>query len=295
MYKLNMLRKLRPFQVEKEIVYTNNKDVCLVYSLWSHQEYVNSCFYAILSQLCYTDIQQYNIIVFVEDVLESYAKKVLKNLIPSENIISLKGAECSKQRVCTHPILSKYEYIVISDADNFLICKDSGQGLKPYYNFFSLETPQEITFLQRFKGGLKTLRERKELTNFKSEEEYQNFFKDFKKQLLFNDFWYLAGYMSYPNFLIKDFIKTIEECIPYNIFCDETVWIKFILCDSKRKIKVSTYDDKEEFKFIHPGNIGELNDMKLGIIYLVHPFLNGYEAPIQEVIINTITKNFNEK
>jgi hypothetical protein len=295
MYKLEMLGKLKPFQIEKEVVYNDNKDVCLVYSLWSHPEYVNSCFYSILSQLCYTDIEQYNIVVFVHDVIESYARKVLKNLIPPENIVVLKGEECAKQRVCTHSILSKYEYIVISDADNFVISKNRGKGLKPYYNSFSLEHHQGVTFLQKFTGGLKTLKERKELTNFKNEEEYGKFFKELKKQLLFNDFWYLAGYMSYPNSLVKELTATIEECIPYNIFCDETVWIKFLLCDSKKRIAISTYDEKEEFKFINPGNITDLEDMKEGVLYLVHPFLSNYKSPLQQKIIDIIIKDFYEK
>lgn len=285
MNKLQLLRKAIPFRVNKEFKFGGDKDICLVYSLWSHREYVNIALYSIMSQLCYTDILKYNIVIFVDRHIADYTKNIFRGIIPEENIIVLSGPECSKQRVCIHPRLQEFKTIVISDADNII------QSLRPnpvYSTIFSFEPDKLVTFLKSLQNGVEVLGERKFLCDFKTEEDYNKFFKELKSALIKGDIWYLSGFMSYPSALIKEFIPIVEECIPHSIFCDETVWLKFLYSDKGKDVKIQEFESLENFKFITNENLYELKKKKENVTYLVHPFLHNFESSMQNEVLENV-------
>lgn len=292
MSKLEILKKIQPFPLKfNKIAYEGSKDLCLVYSVWSHTAYVNALFYSILSQLCYTDIQKYNIVVFVDRYLETYAKAILGNLIPKENIIPIEGKDCAKHVVATNSLLLNYKTIVISDADNFLVStekmdiyekihKDTHETGIPRFNFLK-GCSAKSTFLER----------RNILGEFQSEEQFQEAYKPLVNSFEENDNWYLSGMMSYPSHIIPLFKETVNKFKPYNVFCDETIWLQFLRVDFKGSYTIHTFD-RNGFIFVPSHNMRETKSKIDDIMYLVHPFLGNVEDELQIPFLFNIAEEF---
>jgi hypothetical protein len=287
MNKLDRLHHIQVFSIDKEIQYKNNKDLCLVYSIWSHTGYVNVCFYSILSQLCFTDIREYSILVYVDEYIAEYTKSVFKGLIPLENIIVLKGPECAKQRVAIDSRLLDYKVVVMSDADNILQSNNRTNIYKDILSIHNSYKEPIINFLHKYEGGIKTLNDRIHLSNFESKKDYDKLFEELINNLSVNDYWALTGFISYDSKLIELLKKDVEECIPYNIFCDETVWRKCVL---KNNITEKSFDELKSYKFVHPENIEIIRNKEDNVMYLVHPFLGNYINRLQLDILY-FTKN----
>lgn len=288
--KLERLHHIQVFPVEKEIIYKHSNKLCLVYSIWSHTGYANSCFYSILSQLVFTDITDYNIIIFVDTFIEEHCRNIFKNLIPQANIIGVDGPECAKQRVCINDKLKDYEVVVISDADNFMQANHYMPIYKDIYNYH--KRGEGVSFLKKENGNiLDILKSRMSLSNFTNEEEYLDFFK----AILKNDSWYLSGFMSFNTSLIDEFKKEVELCSRYNIFCDESVWLGFLAKARKQYIYIP-YDERLGYQFVGPENIKLVRSQKEdGVMYLVHPFLGNFVNRIQLDILHFIKYKFKLK
>jgi hypothetical protein len=289
MDKLTRLNHIPVFPIKKNAIYKSDKDLCLVYSLWSHKAYVNICFYSILSQLVFTDIQDYNIMVYVDESIHNYTCKVLNRIIPNSNIIKIKGEECAKQRVAIRQELLDYKVIVMSDADNIL---QSNNKISIYKKLVGehLDWPH-INFLHRYEDGLNTLAERQHLSEFKDLKNYNEFFKDLIQNLEKNNSWYLTGFISYNKDYISLLKVEVDKCVQHKIFCDETVWR---MCTINNTIQKEVFNQRHDYLFVTPENINLIKNKKDNVMYLIHAFLGEYVDKLQlDLIYYTKEKYIN--
>lgn len=252
-----ILKIIKPYKNNNKFKFKNNKNICLVYSIWSNIDYVNSCFYSILSQIKNSDVLDYSIIVYVDQSIEEYSRKTLNNLIPQQNIISINLQEISKQKVAVRDELKYFKKIALLDCDTFLKCKNK----KNVYS--TLSKQDSIIFANRIQRAKVTIKERTNWINHNLREDYLGLLKPLIEKKENN--WFTTQVSIYPTKIIEEFKKVVDKFKKYNLWCDETAWMLFTLNKSPLTL------DQVGAKFVDSNALKSIN-LNTNKIFFAHPF-----------------------
>jgi hypothetical protein len=236
--KFYLSEKLNPWLPPTPIKHFNKPEnkIAIVYTIWYEKRFISYLKYSLLSLIVSTDVSEIgDIVIFVTDEIYETSINCLENLVDKKCFVKIEDFNPFKYGVITHPILEKYDQIVLLDADAFIIGRRNLlTNIKEHFErddskIFMMPCTLDANYL---------FWDRKQyLCKGIENENYLDFFYKYADRekinsYLENEKWWLSPIVIYNNrkhFKEPGFEKYALQNIWHRQMCDETVFIMWAL------------------------------------------------------------------
>jgi hypothetical protein len=239
---------------------------CVVYAVWEEFRYVPYLKYSLLSLLASTDAKKKaDILIFVSETICRQTVGCLRGILSEECFVEVKDVKALKYMVPTHPMLLKYERVMMVDSDAFFIgSKNIFANIEEYYSKPGRE--KNMIMCPDVSSGKEVFWSRKRsLCKGLKDKEYEEFFiqkigeSAFSKMM--QEKWWISCITIFTKNAFKEegYGSFALENFWHRQMCDETVFIAWAskneyMIDRIEKICrfSDRYEDSDDFCAYHP-------------------------------------------
>lgn len=118
--KMRTLSEIKVYPTDIKLQLKGGNELCVVYTLWEDEAYLKSLYISLITQAKFTDIENFDIKIFVHQYMYAYACKILGEIVDTSNIISVPDSGYMRYSLLKEN-LAEYETVVFCDTDAYIL------------------------------------------------------------------------------------------------------------------------------------------------------------------------------
>lgn len=259
----------------KPIITDKNKDLVIVYCVWGCKEYVDFLYISLISQFKYTDINNFDIIIYYQKEVKEYISKI-ENIFTNIKFILVDN--CLKYNITTFNEIKNYKYLVICDTDLFFYGRKTNFYDKILISQNLVSLIKEPNIAEDIFINRQILCPIKDLTEYKTKIAFLLGIKLTQlNQILKNNNWYLSCIAIFnTNIFTNEWKAHVNNFLKLNTSCDETVFLTYLwkkqyqinaLNDIYLGENCNKYYNTNQFCLLHPACGNNRFNLECQILY----------------------------